>query len=211
MCYNATVSAITFLVTAAVCAYLWHRNKGYDHPIALILLFVSLMQLVEWGLWLHLDCGPLHKLLSACIPLLLYAQPLVINWVVGYYNAGWGAGYNIIAYILVALFGVKAFSVFTNYAKGQTECVTVNNGHLQWSANKNNLPFSTLENRFYALAMLYPLITFKDMFFGLAYALFGLLSLSIFQTSFTTTWPSMWCHFVNALSVLAIASPYVMK
>ncbi len=206
MCYNATVSAVTFVATAAVCAYLWYRNKSYDHAMALILFVVSLMQVLEWGLWKNLGCGPMNQFLTALIPLLLYAQPLIINWVVWYYNAGWGIGYDTIAGLVLALFGMKAYSVFIKYRKGTAECATVSKGHLQWSASQNNLPFSTLENRLYAFGMLYPLFTFKHTMFGLAYSLFGLASMTLFQTSYTTTWPSMWCHFVNALSVIAILS-----
>lgn len=210
MCYNATVSATTFLATAAVCLVLWWRNRSYDRPIALILLFVSLMQAVEWGLWLNLDCGVVNKLLTAFIPLLLYAQPLFINAIVGYYNAGWGfggaTGYLGIACILLVALCAKAVQVAMNYGK----CAVVKDGHLQWDPTPDpaNTPFSLFEYRIYSLAMIYPLLTLKNTLFGLLYTFFSVLSLTALTSTdtYTTTWPSVWCHFVNFLSVFALAT-----
>jgi hypothetical protein len=57
-------------------------------------------------------------------------------------------------------------------------------------------------------AMIYPLATFKNTLFGLLYSVFAVLSLSVFAYSptYATTWPSIWCHFVNVLSVFALAT-----
>lgn len=204
MCYNATVSATTFLATAVVCLVLWWRNKSYDRPIALILFFVSLMQAVEWGLWLNLDCGTVNKLLTAFIPLLLYAQPLFLNAIVGYYNAGWATGYMAIACILLLALCAKAVQVAMNYGK----CAVVKDGHLQWDPNEANTPFSLLEYRLYSLAMIYPLLTLKNTLFGILYTLFSFLSLTALTSTdtYVTTWPSVWCHFVNFLSVFALVT-----
>ena len=200
MCYNAEVSATTFLGVTAVCLFLWYRNAPYDHPIALILFFVSLMQAVEWGLWRNLDCGTVNKLLTAFIPLLLCAQPLVLNWVVGHYNAGWGSGYKAIAYAILPLIGFKAYQVYTKYG----QCATVKDGHLQWSTEYGAAPFSGIEHTLYSIAMLYPLLTFKNTAFSVLYSAFALLSFFIYSSSYTTTWPSIWCHFINFLAVFAL-------
>jgi hypothetical protein len=201
MCYNATVSAATFLGTGAVCLFLWHRGRRYDHAMALLLFVVSLMQALEWGLWLHLDCDPVNQWLTAAIPLLLYAQPLVLNATVAYYNAGWAGGYATIASVLAVLLGFKAYEGFARFGT----CATAVKGHLQW--NKTDpVPFSFWENKVYAAAMLYPLVTFKNTLFGILYSVFGLVSLYGFQSVSPTTWPSIWCHFVNILSVFAIVA-----
>jgi hypothetical protein len=205
MCYNATVSATTFLATAAVCLVLWWRNRAYDRPIALILFFISLMQAVEWGLWLNLECNTVNKLLTAFIPILLYAQPLFLNAVVGYYNAGWGAGYGLIAFVFFVALCIKAVHVAMNYGL----CVTVHpNGHLEWNPTTTTVPFSNFELYTYMAAMIYPLITLKNTLFGLLYTALSALSYTALKSSpgNATTWPSVWCHFVNVLAVVALAT-----
>jgi hypothetical protein len=203
MCYNATVSATTFLATVAVCLVLWWRNRAYDRPIALILFFISLMQAVEWGLWLNLDCGTVNKLLTAFIPVLLYAQPLVLNAVVGYYNAGWGYGYSILASIFAVSMLFKIGQVAMNYG----DCATVVDGHLQWGRNKSGKdPFPMSERLFYMVGMTYPIVTFKHTLFALLYLLFSSLSNTLFVSLYSSTWPSVWCHFVNVLAVFALVT-----
>jgi hypothetical protein len=205
MCYNAEVSAATFLFTTAVCIFLWYRNLRYDHPMAIILFVVGLMQALEWGLWRNLACGSINKLLTAAIPLLLFLQPLVINAAVHYYKAGWGIGYDKVAYGVLGLLLYKLYQVYTHFG----ECAIVKNKHLQWTISNatNYVPFSYLENKLYGLAMIYPLVTFKHRLFGLLYFLAGLVSMYILGANFPETWPSVWCHFVNFLSVFAIVAP----
>ncbi len=204
MCYSAEVSAATFFITSVVCTFLWYRNRGYDRAMALILFVVVLMQALEWGLWRNLDCGFVNKLLTAAIPLLLLLQPLVINATVAYYNAGWGIGYDKVAYAVAALLLFKFYDVYRNFGP----CAVVKNSHLQWAQSPPDyLPFSPLEKFLYFLAMLYPLITFKNTVFAVLYVLAGLFSLHAIGIYNTQTWPSLWCHFVNALSVFAIVAP----
>lgn len=82
------------------------------------------------------------------------------------------------------------------------------NKHLQWTATATNyVPFSYLENKLYGLAMIYPLVTFKHSVFGILYFLAGLLSMDILGANYPETWPSVWCHFVNFLSIFAIVAP----
>jgi hypothetical protein len=203
MCYNAPVSFGTFFFALGICGILWIRNKGLDRPIGLILLVVALMQLVEGGLWLTPDCTKTNQVLSFLIPLILFLQPLLINAIVAWFSAGWGIGYGAIA------IGFLCFLPFQLYRIGQQygACVTQDaNGHLDWSSvlGPTTDPIGLLPTLLYDMAMIYPFVTLKNPLFGGLYIGLSLVSRIGFESLFSKTWPSLWCHFVNLLGVFAL-------
>jgi hypothetical protein len=194
MCYNAPVSFGTFLFVAAICGFLWVRNRGLDRPISLILLVVVLMQLVEGFLWLlPPDCGPLRQLLSAAIPVLLYLQPLLINAIVAWFGAGTVGGYGLIALLFLLALPFQIYSV------GLAACVTADRqGHLDWSPVVTQERAGILPILLYDAAMVYPLLTLKNPVFGLLYTGAAVVSRLALRSD------SVWCHFVNGLAVFAL-------
>lgn len=201
MCYNARVSAGTFLFVAAVTAYLWSRNRGIDRPLGLMLLFIAVMQLLEWGLWLNTSCNWLNKLLTALIPIYLVLQPVALNWIVGAYDAGWGSSYKT-----VAAFAAATMLPYQLYKAADTygDCSYVGGaGHLVWKGVPLKNPISFI----YYATLIYPFATLKNGPFALLYLFFAGLSHQIFRGGAEKSWPSLWCHFVNALAAFAVVRP----
>jgi len=55
MCYSARASLTTFLIVFGVCVYLWMEGGNINKSIAIILFFISLMQILELFIWLNLE------------------------------------------------------------------------------------------------------------------------------------------------------------
>jgi membrane-associated phospholipid phosphatase len=201
MCYNAEVSFGTFSFVAIIATFLWFRNSKTDRAIALILMVVVLMQLVEGMLWLHPECDAVNQHFSAMIPMLLYLQPLLINAIVAFYAAGWSSGHAIIALLFVGFLPFQFLQIYKRFGK----CVIKTNGQLDWTPliGKVN-SIGILPGFLYDVAMLFPFLTLKNQVFGISYAALSMISRTGFEGNYTQTWPSLWCHFVNGLSVLAI-------
>lgn len=203
MCYSPEVSAGTFTFVGLVAMFLWNRAAPLDRPIALILLVVAAMQLIEFGIWLNLDCGPINKTLSAAIPLLLYAQPLLLNLIVWWYKASWAPTATAVTAAILLL--AAPFQIWKVAATPRT-CVTVaaSGNHLQWAGIPDEAPLGILSRMLYYVAMLIPLVTLKDSVFAALYLGFSTLSLWRIQETKGSTWPSVWCHFVNFLAAFAV-------
>jgi hypothetical protein len=201
MCYSANVSAGTFLFVAAGAYYMWQRNRDIDRPLALILLFIAFMQVLEWILWLNLGCGPINKLIMAIIPVYLVLQPVVLNWIVGAWKAGWGVSYGVVAASAAALLvPERLYSAVKNYG----ECAHLgSSGHLVWP----DVPFKSFIPYIYYTALIYPILTLNNSAFAALYMLFATASYYMFRRSNKEAWPSIWCHFVNLLTVFAVLRP----
>jgi hypothetical protein len=208
MCYDATTSFTTFFFVSAVSAYLWIRCKGADRAIALILFVIVLMQAVEGVLWLlPEECDESRKMVSAFIPVLLYCQPLLINAIVGFLGAGFldGRIYLGVAAVLLVFLPVQLMRIGSNFGS----CVVEDrDGHLDWSpvANVTSDPsfIGLLPTVLYDLAMVLPLLTLRNPVFGILYVIAASVSRLGLGYTFSRTWPSVWCHFVNALAVIAV-------
>lgn len=202
MCYNARVSAGTFLFVAAVAAILWRRNQGIDRALAGILLFIAVMQLLEWALWVAPGCGWVNKLITAIIPVYLVLQPVAVNWIVHTFRAGWGGGYGTVAAVAAALMvPYQLVQAWRTYGS----CSTVGtSGHLVW---KNGPPLDPIISAVYYPALIYPFATLKNSPFALLYLFFAALSHEKFKAVESKSWPSLWCQFVNLLAVFALVRP----
>jgi hypothetical protein len=201
MCYSANASIGTFLFVAAGAFYLWQRNRDIDRPLALMLVFIAFMQVLEWMLWLNLKCGSINKLITAIIPVYLVLQPVVLNWIVGTWKAGWGSHYGLVAAAAAALMvPERLYSAIKNYG----ECAHLNSaGHLVWPG----VPFESFVPYIYYVTMLYPIVTLNNSTFAALYLLCATASQYLFSRYNKDAWPSMWCHFVNLLTVFAVLRP----
>jgi len=86
MCISAKASLNAFLVNliSAIClVYFGNENlKTFNYIIAIFSVFTSLMQIVDLGIWLDLDCKTgLNKAASLIGPILNYLQPVAIFFI----------------------------------------------------------------------------------------------------------------------------------
>ena len=83
MCISARASVFSFLTNLFSCGALlkFGRKELYFYNLlfVIVLMFVSLMQLVDLGIWLDLDCKKgTNKIGSFLGPILNHLQPLVL-------------------------------------------------------------------------------------------------------------------------------------
>lgn len=83
MCISARASVFSFLTNLFSCGALlkFGRKELYFYNLlsVLVLLFVSLMQIVDLGMWIDLDCKlGTNKIASFFGPILNHLQPLVL-------------------------------------------------------------------------------------------------------------------------------------
>lgn len=206
MCYSAEVSAATAGFVGIVAWYLWKRNRRQDRPIALILLIISSMQLIEFGLWLNLDCNTsIHQFLSKSIPIALLLQPLFVSATLWAYSS---AGY-LPRSVYAALTGVMVLHLLYYGPKTLKEkhCVVVGKGrHLEWGSVPNSPPIPFVHRWLYNLGLVIPILSLRNTPFAVLYLVFTSLSSYAIAGVYEKSWPSVWCHFVNSLGLIAIAT-----
>ena len=83
MCISARASIFSFLTNLFSCGALLKFGRKelyfYNILIVIILLFVSLMQIVDFGMWIDLDCKlGTNKIASILGPILNNLQPVVM-------------------------------------------------------------------------------------------------------------------------------------
>lgn len=105
MCISATASVNSFLLNLIGCitlVYFGNQNLlAYNIIVAGLFIFISLMQLVDLGMWIDLKCKlGTNKIASALGPLLNFAQPfvafIIIYVVLNYTQAGKKEGKQIL-------------------------------------------------------------------------------------------------------------------
>jgi hypothetical protein len=204
MCYNAQVSGGTFIFVSLICGWLWQRNTGIDRAIAGILFFIGLMQALEWILWTHLDCGWINKIVSRLIHVYIAIQPVVANFIVWFYNAGWAPGYWYLGVLSLLFVPVVAW----RSREIQGQCTRLGpKGNLVWPGVPGKGVDSKLIRLVYYATLLYPILTLKNTTFSALYSVAAAVSLWYYQGKSEQSWPSLWCHFVNLLAVFAVLRP----
>ncbi len=78
MCYSAESSLLSFLVGSTGSIYLLNSTNNTNKHIGLFLLSVSIIQFLEFLMWIDQKCGILNSIASRSIILVLSLQLYVI-------------------------------------------------------------------------------------------------------------------------------------
>jgi hypothetical protein len=200
MCYSAESSLGTFLFVFIISCYLWIKGGIINKSIAIILFFISLMQIVELFIWLNLECSNTNKFISLFIPILLYLQPVIVICTILYFNSGIlpPTFYKII----LGIWGI-CFPFFINWMKNDfNKCTKVgSSGHLEWPyANSPNQIVQSLYN----LILVIGIGTLNTKWYGIFYIILSSLSYNHIREIYGHSWGSIWCNFVNFLAFGAL-------
>ena len=203
MCYSPESSAGTFLFVAAICIFLWKRGGPLRHALAVILLFIALMQVVEFFLWLNTDCTQTNKNITYAIPVLLFLQPVIVLGSLLYFNVGLLP--SIIYKVLLGIW-IASLPLFIIWMKsGFNKCTKVGqNGHLVWPSTIENSVEQEWAQGIYNFMLVAGIGTLKTEWYGMFYVLMA--SIGYFQTKqiYGHSWASVWCNFVNILALGAL-------
>jgi hypothetical protein len=201
MCYSPESSLTTFLIVLGVCIYLWIKGGNVKKSIAVILFFISLMQIVELFIWLNLERPSTNKFISLFIPILLFLQPVIVISTVLYFNSGIlpPTFYKIILgiwFICSPLFIIWM-------KKGFNKCTHIGtNGYLEWPyANSSKDEFI---QAIYNLVLLAGIGTLNTKWYGIFYVVLSSFSYNRIREIYGHSWGSIWCNFVNVLALGAL-------
>jgi hypothetical protein len=114
MCFNASTSLATFSLSFFLSSYLivtgTIKKKNIDIYFGIISILIGIMQLLEYFIWKHQNCGKINHLLSLCIIILLYLQGIVSYFFYMYLFSSYSNN-NILIFIFILFF----YSLFTLY------------------------------------------------------------------------------------------------
>lgn len=188
MCWNATVSIQTFLLTAASSYVLY--LLGSDLRILLAIMSFYIMQLVEYFLWTYRNQPRLNNLFSLAGLLVLVLQPVAA---IGLVNR---PSLQKTLYLLYA--GLVAFYVMVRYgimgATFSDSYTTVSpTGHLVWNWTPVNDSMYTYP--IYFGIVLYSLYHSEYAIYGLGLLLSYVAAYLLFHKENSVE--SMWCWSVS--------------
>lgn len=201
MCYSPESSLTTFLIVLGVCIYLWIKDGNIHKSIAVILFFISLMQILELFIWLNLECSNTNKFISLFIPILLFLQPIIVISTILYFNSG---RLSPTFYKIILGIWIVCSPLFINWMKkGLNKCTQVGtNGYLEWPfANSSNDEFI---QTIYNLVLGTGIATLNTEWYGIFYIVLSSLSYNYIRTIYGHSWGSIWCNFVNVLALGAL-------
>jgi len=213
MCYNPTVSLLSFTVMAISTTYLFYRNYSNDRWIAIIFASAGIMQLAEYFMWNDQSCGITNHLATKYAFFIGLIQPITV--LIGAYYFG-----NLIFdnkklipiiwiyIIIVVLAGIE----WTKYCSAKILCSRPNGRHLDW--NLSNIFDSPIVKIFFILYHLSVLLLFmtRPWYTGttIGTIAFGTLFFSVFFVN-NSTWKSWWCFVVNFIPVIYIIISSIQK
>lgn len=202
MCYSAEVSLGTFLFVEVICIFLWVRDRRIDRPMALILSVLVFMQFLEYLIWMNQECNTINKVVTSIIPYYLLLQPVLISMILYTMKAGNGSLYPLIVATSIPIL------LLSTQLPNRGECIKAGEcGHLDWNFAEGGImkvPIGTsILVIWYFFALFYTSVTLKG---GLAPFVTALLAVSLFVSSmyYNRVWSSVWCHSVNAISIIAL-------
>lgn len=200
MCYSAESSAGTFLFVAAIAAFLFYRGGKVRYAVAIILLFIALMQLVEFLIWSNIRCGSENRFITYFIPILLFLQPIIVLGSLLYFDVGLLPSAIYKALLIV---WIVAMPLFLEWMKeGWGKCTLIGpNGHLEWPYTKSKTHIS---QDLYNLTLGAGIATLNTPWYGIFYIVMASMSYFYTQQIYGHSWSSIWCNFVNALAVGAV-------
>ena len=214
MCYNTTISLLTFVVMTISTIFLIYRNYPNDRWFAIIFISAGIMQLLEYFMWKDQVCGKINHFATFFAFIVLLIQPIAV--LLGAYYFGdlvfdrkklvpiiWIYG------IIIGIIGIN----WINFGSKKKICSHPNGIHLDWDFSKwINRPIMRI---FWVMYYLVVLLFFMSHKWYLG-AIVGLLLIgsqlfSVFYIK-NTSWKSWWCWVVNFIPIVyIIVSNYVYK
>lgn len=211
MCYNPSISLITFSVMAISIIFLIYRNYPNDRWFSIIFISAGVMQLIEYFMWRNKSCRFANHLATLSAFLLLLIQPIAT--IIGAYFFG-----NLlidrkkllpIIWIYGIIIGIIAIIGIKSGMKNRL-CSLPNGKHLDWNIAKlfggKKVIYLFL---FLYFAMFFLLLLSRPWYLGfiIAIMLIGTLVFSVFFIK-NPSWKSLWCWTVNFIPIVYIIISY---
>jgi hypothetical protein len=208
MCWSAEVSLASFGLGALGSLFLFLIGTTTEKILALFLGFVSLMQLIEYGLWSNQTCNDEHRQVSILGMTLNLAQPLVFGGLILAMNPN-APTTKILALCVFYIISILP-SITTYLSAKELQCTTPSSKdpHLVW--NWTILPNEWFYHGVYLLTLtLLPIIGLSKRTTGIAFGLATVGSYALSRLVYTRqVFGSMWCWYVALLPPLLAINHY---
>ena len=192
MCWNADVSLNTFLFSMFVLLLVFYNNHYTKYKIQyfdnkwmyVFLISAFSMQLIEYFIWKNIKNDYYNKIFTICALFLVFFQPVASLMLLGNHSLR-----NILlsAYLLIGI----PILIYTIYTEKLISVVSKKSGNLIWSMDPNGvLPLWTV-------ALLFSFVYEKNW----VPVILAIISLSIFVYKEFSSAGSVWCWFINSISV----------
>jgi hypothetical protein len=205
MCWNEDVSLNTFLFSMFVLALVYYNNKYTQYKIHhfgnqwmyVLLTLAFSMQLIEFFLWKNIKNKRYNQIFTSCAFVLVFCQPIASLMLLGN---------EMLRNAMVTLylfFGVP-YILYIIYTT-RIHSVVSSSGNLIWDMNINRSFFWVW------LFLLFFSFLYERKMIQL---LFAIVSFAIFMYKEHSTAGSVWCWFINSISVylavyLLFYSPFI--
>lgn len=194
MCYSAKLSLLSFSVgfTASITLIIYgnKENSNINKVIGLYILYVSIMQLIEYMIWKDLDCNKgFNKIASLLGQLINHTQPIILIILLYLYME---PNLPINKGIVIMLNSIYLGYVLNKYNTNNL-CTKINkHGHLDWNWKYN------FNYNYYHLILLFNYIIFyKNINLSttlfISYVLFYYFKLKKINVS------ELWCFSVTGV------------
>jgi hypothetical protein len=210
MCYSKETSAVTFVYSTALIAWLWKRNYPNDRFMAIFAFSIALMQAVEYLLWSDQKCGALNNAATVAGGLLLVAQPLTLLAAAAYYQTTVIPPGILNALVTMYAAGWIAYFVALVPLGSRPRCTRGGGGgYLNWDFALTGGTDAGILGFFLWMMYVLPfllLLFMKARSYGVAVfalllvlMLFSLNKAVIMGRRASDSWRSLWCILCNSL------------
>jgi hypothetical protein len=190
MCFSKNVSLFTF-ISGVIGGILCYSTGVTDYKIiGLFFIFISLMQGIEYLLWINQECNDYNKFLTKCAMILNHLQPIILFILLYIYSSKFDN--KLFLVILVYLIIIIPYSLQLN----ESSCTLKNkSNHLNWEWNY--MDYYYIVYTYFVICLMIFGFFFENKVYGNLFILFTLLSYSasFFIYDKTKVVGSMWCFF----------------
>jgi|LakMenE18May11ns_1017448.scaffolds.fasta_scaffold9791872_2 hypothetical protein len=197
MCFNYKVSLLTFTVGTIFSILLMiYGNPVYrleNKASGLFLIFISLIQFMDFLLWIDIDNKiGINKLTTIGGPILNVCQPTILYLIKLFYykpNILSLQNYNLPVAVLNIAYFIYFITVYVRFLLKDKLVTSTQDGHLKWPWLKYTNPYPYLVlfaiNIFYLFNFTYSLVLFSVLYFFLY----------ISKKYFKYSAGELWCFF----------------
>ena len=209
MCYSAESSIISFLIGGSLSIYLLNSKNKTNKHIGLFFLTVSLIQLLEFMMWVDQDCGLLNNIASRSILLVLSCQIYGI-FLGAYLYKTTIIPENILKILLIPITIIFLYVGLKNYFNTKNKWCTKPNEDrsLQWANMTNEKHIYTY--LYYGVFLLAPFLI-KELWKGLLIFILGLISFLFTRYENSITSNSRWCYYSAFVPLLFVVIDHFQK
>ena len=188
MCYNSSISLNTFIFGIIALVIIYFNNKNIIRPQALlIVLSLTLIQLLEYYAWIHINNQEIIRILSLIGLGIIGLQIILINY---FLLTGKTRLISFIIMLIVfILFAILQFPKI-NFSMEKGE-----NGHLIWYWLDLPLIWILIAVSFYII----PLYIIRNKNLSTFIFVSLILLISFYYYYKYKTWGTMWCYFSNLI------------